>query len=78
MMIVNDDSRVINKLETSLIDDARFVIYECNMFMVHVTCFYIMLHYFVLHYYVLCSLLCSLLCYIIILLLHYGTCMVHV
>ncbi len=33
MTIVNDDSRVINKLETSLTDDARVVIYDCHMFM---------------------------------------------
>jgi len=26
--IVNDDSRVINKLETSLTDDARVIIYD--------------------------------------------------
>ncbi len=34
MMIVNDDSRVINKLETSLTDDARVLIYNCHMFIV--------------------------------------------
>ncbi len=34
IMIVNDDSSVINKLETSLIDDARVVIYDHNMFIV--------------------------------------------
>ncbi len=28
MMIVNNDSRVINKLEASLIDNARVVIYD--------------------------------------------------
>jgi hypothetical protein len=32
MMIVNDDSNVINKLEALLIDDARVVIYDCHMF----------------------------------------------
>jgi hypothetical protein len=32
MMIVNDDSRVVNKLEASLTDDARVVIYDCNMY----------------------------------------------
>ncbi len=37
MTIINDDSRVINKLETSLTDDARVVIYECNMFIVQAT-----------------------------------------
>ncbi len=34
MTIVNDDSRVINKLEASLTDNARVVIYDCHMFMV--------------------------------------------
>ncbi len=28
--IVNDDSGIINKFETSLIDDARVVIYDCH------------------------------------------------
>jgi hypothetical protein len=28
MTIVNDDSRVVTKLETSLTDDARVVIYD--------------------------------------------------
>jgi hypothetical protein len=37
MMIVNDDSRVVNKLETSLTDDARVIIYDCHMFIVQVT-----------------------------------------
>jgi hypothetical protein len=32
MMIVNDDSRVVNRLEASLTDDARFVIYDRQMF----------------------------------------------
>jgi hypothetical protein len=34
MMIVNDNSRVVTKLETSLTDDARVVIYDCHMFIV--------------------------------------------
>jgi len=34
MTIVNDDSRVITKLETSLTDDARVVIYDHHMFIV--------------------------------------------
>ncbi len=34
IMIVNDDSRVINKLETSITDDARVVIYDRHMFIV--------------------------------------------
>ncbi len=37
MMNVNDDSRVINKVETSLTDDARVVIYDHYMFIVHAT-----------------------------------------
>ncbi len=37
VMIVNDDSRVINKLETSLTDDARVVIYDRHMFIVQAT-----------------------------------------
>jgi hypothetical protein len=35
--IVNDDSRVINKLETSLTDDARVVIYDHHLFIVQAT-----------------------------------------
>jgi len=34
MTIINDDSRVINKLEASLTDDARVVTYDCHTFMV--------------------------------------------
>ncbi len=30
--IVNDDSRVVNKLEASFTDDSRVVIYDCHMF----------------------------------------------
>jgi hypothetical protein len=37
MMIVNDDSRVINKLEASLIDDTRVIIYDHHMFIVQAT-----------------------------------------
>ncbi len=37
MTTVNDDSRVINKLEASLTDDARVVIYNRHMFMVQGT-----------------------------------------
>jgi hypothetical protein len=33
-MIANDDSRVINKLEASLSDDARVIIYDRHMFIV--------------------------------------------
>jgi hypothetical protein len=35
--IVNDDSRVVNKLEASLIDDARVVIYDRHMLIVQAT-----------------------------------------
>ncbi len=37
MTIVNDDSRVVNKLEASLTDDARVVIYDHHMFIVQAT-----------------------------------------
>ncbi len=37
MTIINDDSRVINKLEASLTDDARVIIYNCHMFIVQAT-----------------------------------------
>ncbi len=37
MTIVNDDSRVINKLETSLTDDAKVVFYNRHMFIVQAT-----------------------------------------
>ncbi len=33
MMIVDDDSRIVNKLEASLTDDTRVIIYNCHMFM---------------------------------------------
>ncbi len=36
-MIVNDDSSVINKLATSLIDDPRVIIYDCHTFIVQAT-----------------------------------------
>ncbi len=36
MMIVSDDSRVVNKLEASL-TDARVIIYDCHMFIVQAT-----------------------------------------
>ncbi len=35
--IVNEDSSVVNKLETSLIDDARVIIYDRHMFIVQAT-----------------------------------------
>jgi hypothetical protein len=37
MTIVNDDSRAVTKLETSLTDDARVVIYNRHMFIVQAT-----------------------------------------
>ncbi len=37
MTIVNDNSKVINKLEASLTDDARVVIYDRHMFIVPAT-----------------------------------------
>ena len=37
MMIINDYSRVINKLEVSLTDDASVVIYDHHMFIVQAT-----------------------------------------
>ncbi len=37
MTIVNDDSWVINKLETSLTDDTIVVIYDHHMFIVQAT-----------------------------------------
>jgi hypothetical protein len=37
MPIVNDNSRVLNKLEASLTDDARVIIYDCHMFIVQAT-----------------------------------------
>jgi hypothetical protein len=38
-MIVNDDSRAVNKLEASLTDDARVIIYNRQMFIVQATDF---------------------------------------
>jgi hypothetical protein len=37
MAIVDDDSRVVNKLEASLTDDARVIIYNRHMFIVEAT-----------------------------------------
>jgi hypothetical protein len=34
MTIVNDDARIVNKLEASLIDKARVLIYDRHMFIV--------------------------------------------
>jgi hypothetical protein len=41
MTIVNDDSSVINKLETSLTDDGRVVIYDRHVFIVQATEYYL-------------------------------------
>jgi hypothetical protein len=37
MTIINDDSGVVNKLETSLTDNARVIIYDHHMFIVQAT-----------------------------------------
>ncbi len=37
MTIVNDDARIVNKLDASLIDDARVIIYDHHMFIVQAT-----------------------------------------
>jgi hypothetical protein len=37
MTILNDDSRIVNKLETSLTDDAGVIIYDHHMFIVQAT-----------------------------------------
>jgi hypothetical protein len=37
MTIVNDNSRIINKLEASLTDKARVIIYDRHMFIVQAT-----------------------------------------
>ncbi len=37
MMIVNNYSRVVNKLKTSVSDDARVVTYDHHMFIVQAT-----------------------------------------
>ncbi len=44
MMFVTDDSRIINKLEASLTDDAIVVIYDHHMFIVQATCLLGMFH----------------------------------
>ncbi len=36
-MIINDDARIINKLDASLTDDSRVVIYDRHMFIVQAT-----------------------------------------
>ncbi len=39
MTIINDDAIVVNKLEASLTDDARVIIYYHHMFIVQATGF---------------------------------------
>ncbi len=39
MTIKNDDSRVVNKLEASLTDNAGVIIYNCHVFLVQATRF---------------------------------------
>jgi hypothetical protein len=46
MMIVNDDSRVVNKLEASLTDNTYVVIYDCHMFIVQATTFHFCLSFY--------------------------------
>jgi hypothetical protein len=37
MMMVNDDASVVNKLEASLTDNARVIVYDRHMFIVQAT-----------------------------------------
>jgi len=37
MTIVNDDARIINKLDASLTNDARVIIYNRHLFIVQAT-----------------------------------------
>ena len=37
MMIINDNSKAANKLEASLTDDARVIIYDHHMFILQAT-----------------------------------------
>ncbi len=37
MSIVIDDARIVNKIDASLTDDARVIIYDCHMFIVQAT-----------------------------------------
>ncbi len=37
MTIVNDDARIINKLDASLTDDSRVVFYDRHIFIVQAT-----------------------------------------
>jgi hypothetical protein len=46
MTIVNDDSRVVNKLEASLTDDTRVIIFDRDMFIVQSTGAPVVKHFF--------------------------------
>jgi hypothetical protein len=37
MTIVNDDARIVNKLDASLTDDTRVIIYDRQMFIIQAT-----------------------------------------
>jgi hypothetical protein len=37
MTIVNDEARIVNKIEASLTDDASVIINDCHMFIVQAT-----------------------------------------
>ncbi len=37
MTIINDEARIVNKLDASLTDDARVIIYDRRMFIVQAT-----------------------------------------
>ncbi len=36
-MIINDDFSIVNKFGASVTDDARVIIYDCQMFIVQAT-----------------------------------------
>jgi hypothetical protein len=43
--IVNDDSMVINKLEASLTDDTRVIIYDCHVFIAQATGYSVIINF---------------------------------
>jgi hypothetical protein len=45
MMIINDDARIVNKLDASLTDNSRVVIYERHMFIVQATGVVVIKHF---------------------------------
>jgi hypothetical protein len=51
MMIINGNSRIINKLEASLTDDARLIIYNCHIFIVQAIGFILETSLFIYLYY---------------------------